>query len=77
MTPYQLILFTAFFVIAALMVIDKNVAEYFNLTLQLISVKIRTWFLMAKLHPKNPVTNFIMARKMKKLSRELQDKWQK
>ena len=40
------------------MVLDRNVAEYFNLKLQLAVINLKRWYLMAKLHPKNPLDKF-------------------
>ena len=72
MNPYQLILFTIFFVIAGLMVIDKNVGEYFLLKLQLAGINLKRWYLMAKLHPRNPLTNYVMYRRMKELAKHME-----
>ena len=74
MNSYQLVLFTIFFVIAALMVIDKNVGEYFLLRLQLAGMNLRRWYLMAKLHPRNPLTNYVMRHKMYKLAKHMEKK---
>ena len=72
MNSYQLVLFTIFFVIAGLMVIDKNVGEYFLLKLQLAGINLKRWYLMAKLHPRNPLTNYVMYRKMKELAKHME-----
>lgn len=71
MTHYQIILFTLFFLIATMMLLDRNVAEYFNLKLQMVGINLRRWYLMAKLHPRNPFTNYMMKRRMKTLAKEL------
>jgi hypothetical protein len=71
MTHYQIILFTLFFLIATIMLLDRNVAEYFNLKLQIVGINLRRWYLMTKLHPRNPLTNYVMNRKMKTLAKEL------
>ena len=72
MNSYQLVLFTIFFVIAGLMVIDKNVGEYFLLKLQLAGITLKRWYLMAKLHPRNPLTNYVMYRRMKELAKHME-----
>jgi len=72
MNSYQLVLFTIFFVIAGMMVIDKNLGEYFLLKLQLAGMNLRRWYLMAKLHPRNPLTNYVMYRKMKELAKHME-----
>ena len=74
MTHYQIILFTLFFLIATMMLLDRNVAEYFNLKLQMAGINLRRWYLMAKLHPRNPLTNYMMKRRMKTLAKELATK---
>ena len=72
MNSYQIVLCTIFFAIAALMVIDKNFGEYFLLKLQLAGMNFRRWYLMAKLHPRNPLTNYVMYRKMKELAKQME-----
>ena len=71
MTQYQIILFTLFFLISTIMLLDRNVGEYFNLKLQMAGINLRRWYLMAKLHPRNPLTNYMMKRRMKTLAKEL------
>ena len=70
MTAYYLWLCLAG-VIVYMMAVDKNVAEFINLFFQGVWIQLRRYYLMAKLHPKNPITNWIMERKMKKLAKEL------
>ena len=74
MTTYQSILFTLFFLLAAIMVLDRNVAEFFVLKYKLLIVNIKKWWLMGQLHPRNPLTNYLMERRMKKLAKELEIK---
>ena len=71
MTHYQIILFTLFFLIATMMLLDRNVGAYFNLKLQMAGINLRRWYLMANLHPRNPLTNYMMKRRMKTLAKEL------
>ena len=73
MNSYQIALFTIFFVIAGLIVIDKNFGEYFLLKLQLAGINLKRWYLMAKLHPRNPLTNYFMHQRMKKLAEKMRD----
>ena len=73
MSFYQIVLFTLFFLIATAMVLDRNVAEYFNLKLQLAAINLKRWYLMAKLHPKNPLTNLMMEIRMRKLLKEIKE----
>ena len=74
MSFYQIVLFSIFFLIATAMVLDRNVAEYFNLKLQLAVINLKRWYLMAKLHPKNPLTNLMMEIRMRKLLKEIKER---
>lgn len=75
MSTYQLILFTIAAVLGYMIVTDKNVAEYVVLKLQLIRINAQRYYLMAKLHPRNPITNYVMKRKMSSLAKELAKKY--
>ena len=70
MISYYLCL-TIFAVVAYLIATDRNVAEYVNLKFTMLWINIRRYYLMAIMHPKNPITNWIMERTMRKLAREL------
>lgn len=66
--------FTLTAIIVTVMAVDKNVAEFFILTGKIIDVNIRRYILMIKLHPRNPLTNYFMHRRMSKLAEELTKK---
>jgi len=74
-TVYQQVLLALFGVIAVAMVIDKNVADFFLLCLKFVGVQFQRWWWMVRFHPQNPLTNFIMERKMAKLARDLQKEY--
>jgi CBS domain containing-hemolysin-like protein len=67
-----LLIISAF--VAYFIVTDENVAKYIQLQLQVIQVNIQRYYLMAKLHPRNPITNWMMNRKYAKMERELRKK---
>lgn len=67
-----LLIISAF--VAYFIVTDENVSKFIQLQLQVIQVNIQRYYLMAKLHPKNPITNWMMNRKYDKMERELRKK---
>jgi len=71
---YYFSLFFIFCILAAMMLIDKNVADYFLLVLKVVKLTIDRYIWMIRLQPKNPITNFIMKRKYEKISKELHQK---
>lgn len=71
MTLYQTIILTIFTVIAIMIVLDKNVADYIILQTKIVKMHFERMKFMIIYHPKNPVTNFIQARKMNRLAIEL------
>lgn len=68
---YYFGLFFIFIIIATMMIIDRNVADYFLLVLNLIKITIERYIWMIRLHPKNPITNFIKKRQYDKIAKEL------
>jgi hypothetical protein len=66
---YSLIL--VFSIICFMIVVDQNVADYLTLVFKLIKINIERVFWMAKLHPKNPITNYMMKRRYSKIAKEL------
>ena len=75
MEPTQLLWFSLFCVVAYAVAVDENVAEFVNLCIQAVWIQLRRYYYMAILHPKNPITNWIMERKMKALAKELSEKY--
>lgn len=73
MDSYQyLILFIAS-VIAWLMIVDPNIAEYMNLIFKIMGVNFQRFLWMMKYHPNNFVTTWVQNRKYDKIARELQE----
>jgi hypothetical protein len=71
LNPYYSGLLFIFFILAALMLIDKNVADYFILVLRIAKITLERYIWMIRFHPKNPITNFIMKRRYAKIAKEL------
>lgn len=69
--PYYLSLFLVFSIIAVVLVIDRNVSDYIVLIFKIFRINIEKLFWMIKLHPKNPITNFMMKRQYEKIAKEL------
>lgn len=69
--PYYLSLFLVFSIIAVVLVIDRNVSDYIVLVFKIFKINIEKLFWMIKLHPKNPITNFMMKRQYEKIAKEL------
>lgn len=74
MNPVNFTLLTIFAIVAYLIIIDENVVKYLSLQLQVIRVNIQRYYMMTKLHPRNPITNWMMNRKYAKMERELRKK---
>jgi len=73
MSSYNYFLLTVFSIIFWLMLVDQNVAEYINLIFKIMKVNFIRFIWMIKFHPRNPITNFIMARKYERLAKELEE----
>jgi hypothetical protein len=68
---YYYSLIIVFSILCFLIVIDQNVSDYITLVFKLIKINIERFFWMVRLHPKNPITNFMMKRRYSKLAKEL------
>ena len=67
-----ILFWTAIFgVLGYIVVVDRNAAQFVELLCQSLVVEVRRRYLMMIMHPRNPITNWIMERKMRKLAREL------
>lgn len=71
MNQIQLYTFSLVALVVAIMILDENVYVWCILRIRLIEINIKRYILMAKLHPKNPLTNYLMDRRIKKLVKEL------
>ena len=75
MSNYQLILFTVAAILGYMIVTDKNVAEYVMLQWQMLGIRIQKYYLLVKLHPRNPITNWQQERRIKKMAKEFAEKY--
>lgn len=71
MEPTYLLWFALFAAVLYMMTVDSNVAEFINLFFLGVWIQLKKYYYMAILHPRNPITNWIMERKMRKLAEEL------
>jgi hypothetical protein len=71
MYVYQFTLLIVFTLIAGMMLIDKNVADYISIIASIIKMHFERMKFMMIYHPKNPITNYIQSQKMKKIAIEL------
>jgi hypothetical protein len=60
-----------------MIVIDANVADYIVLLTRMIKLNTERVFWMIRLHPKNPISNFMMNRKYYKIAKELEEEFRK
>jgi hypothetical protein len=72
-TLYYYGLLFVFCVVAYMMVVDKNVADYIILSYKLFLINVERLRWLIIYHPKNPITRWWMDRKFKKFIKEMQD----
>jgi hypothetical protein len=72
MTPFNSIILLLFGVIAYMMIMDPNVAEYLTLVFKMMKINVERVYWMIRLHPKNPITNLMMRWEYDKIARELE-----
>jgi len=72
MSPLNSTLLVIFGIVAYLMIVDKNVADYLTLVFKMTKMNIERMFWMIRLHPKNPITNMMMKWKYDQIARELE-----
>jgi hypothetical protein len=77
MNNYHYALFLIFSIIGVMIVIDANVADYIVLLTRIIKFNTERVFWMIRLHPKNPISNFMMNRKYDKIAKELEEEFRK
>lgn len=77
MNNYHYVLFLIFSIIGVMIVLDANVADYIVLLTKIIKLNTERVFWMIRLHPKNPISNFMMNRKYDKLAKELEEEFRK
>lgn len=70
---YYYIWFLVFAVIAYMIVVDPNVSRYILLLIEVLKVNISRIKWMIILHPRNPITNYMMNRRANKIAKEIQE----
>lgn len=70
MLNYQILLATIG-LISWVFIVDRNVGDYVMLSLKLLKTNYEKLKWMAIYHPRNPITNWVMARKYSKIAEEL------
>jgi hypothetical protein len=59
-----------FAIIGYMIVVDQNVTRYIFLLCNLIKTKIESFFLIIWLHPRNPIANFIVNMRARRIAKE-------
>jgi hypothetical protein len=77
MTPFQSTCLILFAIVAYLMIVDKNVADYLTLVFKIVRLNIDRTLWMIRLHPKNPITNLMMRWRYDRIARELQEEMER
>jgi hypothetical protein len=72
MTSENSVLLLIFAVVAYMIVVDKNVAEYLTLVFKLIKLNCERYWWMIRFHPQNPITNLLLRLKYDRMAKELQ-----
>lgn len=70
---YYYIWFLVFAVIAYMIVVDPNVSRYILLLIEVLKVNISRIKWMIILHPRNPITNYMMNRRANKIAKGIQE----
>lgn len=71
-TSYYLSIFFVFIVLAYMISVDQNVARYIILLGKQIKLSFERVYWMIRLHPSNPISNFLITRRTNKIAKDLQ-----
>ena len=71
MNPFQSSILIFFAIIIYIIAIDRNVEDFIILKLKLMKINVERLIWIIKFHPRNPITNYIQAKKYEKLAKEL------
>lgn len=71
MLNYYFLLITA--IVSYIIVIDKNVAPWLILNWKLFVVNLERAKFMVIYHPRNPITNWLAARRYRRIAKEIHD----
>jgi 5-bromo-4-chloroindolyl phosphate hydrolysis protein len=75
MELYQNIIFTIFFIILAMIIIDENVGIYIIIKLKTVKLNFERIIWMIRFHPNNPIGRWLLTRRSYKLAKELQEEY--
>jgi len=67
---------TIFVIISYVIIVDPNGPRLIDLIGKLIKINFERVYWMIRLHPKNPITNFMMKRKYDQLAKDLQKEFE-
>lgn len=70
---YYYVILTIFAILAYMIIVDRNVADYIVLIFKLLKVNCQRLYWMVRYHPNNFITLWIENRKYEKIARELRD----
>lgn len=73
---YYYTFFLIFAIVAYMMSVDKNVADYLLLNIKLLRLNFERLKWLIVYHPNNPITNWLSFRKYKKMVSEFQKELQ-
>ena len=69
--------FVVFLVVGYFVATDESAAKAFDLLVQSVPLQLKKWYWMARLHPKNPITNWLMERRCKRMAAEMLEEFRK
>jgi hypothetical protein len=74
MTLYYYIILTFVAAISYMMVVDKNIITYIELTFQFAVVQLKRVWWIVRFHPINPIPRWTLNRRIERMTRELEEK---
>lgn len=72
MNTIQSSILILFVILIYIIAVDKNVEDYLILTLKLWRINIERFLWIIRVHPRNPVTNFLKEREYAKIAKDLE-----
>jgi hypothetical protein len=72
MELYYYAIFAFFAIIAYMMVVDRNVVTFIDLTLRYTGVQLKRAWWIVRFHPINPIPRWTLQRRIEKMTRQLQ-----
>lgn len=72
MTVYYYTIFALFAILCYMIVVDKNVALFIDLSVRYAKVQLQRLWWMIQFHPANPIARWTLERRIAKMTRELE-----